>query len=491
MTAVTGGKVARGAAWMLVARLTDRAIGLASTVILARLLSPADFGLVAMAMAVIALIEVASAFGFEVPLIREAKPARTHYDTVWTLNLLFGCGCGAAIALAAWPAAAFYADARIVPIMLVLAAAWAVGGLANVGVVDFRRELNFAKEFRFLMFTRISSFAVTIPSAFIFQSYWALIAGMATGRVVNVVLSYLWHPFRPRICLKASRELFSFSVWLFVEKLAAFGNARLGDFLLGRTHGPTELGVYRLGEEIGYLPGSELVAPINRAFLPGASRLVESGRSMAQVLLSTNGIVALFSLPACLGIAAVADPLVRAMLGERWLAAVPIVQIMAVNAVFVSLWSTQQTALLAAGFPEAPGRVALARFAVFFPCALLLTPLSGAEGLALAVLVSSTWALGLGLTMTSRRISFGFGPYFLSMWRPLTAATLMFFVVSWVTDGMTPSPSSLLSLMHLAVAIAVGAFSYALLLALLYFISGRPQGAEQRLFEELRAWLRR
>ena len=70
-------------------------IGVVSTVVLARLLTPADFGLVAMAMSVIGLIELASAFGFEVSLLRTATPTRAQYDTVWTLNVLFGVGCGA------------------------------------------------------------------------------------------------------------------------------------------------------------------------------------------------------------------------------------------------------------------------------------------------------------------------------------------------------------------------------------------------------------
>lgn len=491
MSPTTGGKIARGAAWMMAARLADRLVGVVSTLILARVLTPADFGLVAMAMAVIGLIELASAFGFETPLVRAAQPSRAMYDTVWTLNLLFGVGCAAATALAAAPAAHFYSDERLFPIMLILALGWAIGSLANVGTVDFRRQLDFAKEFRFLMANRVVTFSITIPCALTFRSYWALIAGMFAGRLATVLFSYGWHPYRPRLSLAAARELFSFSLWIFIEKIASFGNARAADFVLGRTHGASEVGVYHLGEEIGYLPGSELVAPINRAFLPGASRLVESGGSMVEVIRVATGVVATILFPACLGIAAVADPLVRAMLGQQWLAAIPIVEIMAVNALLVALWANQYTALLAAGLPKLPALVSLGRFAVFAPSFLVLTPMHGAWGVAVSALASSVVAIPIGLQVSLRQMSTPIASYVGALWRPVVASLVMFAVVRQVVTLLDASASSLQAVGDLAFIGATGVGVYGIVMALLFFMAGRPRGAEQLLLERINLLLRR
>ena len=160
--------IAKGAAWMVLFRLIDRSIGIVSTAVLARLLLPADFGLVAMAMSIIAIIELASTFSFEMALIQKAEPSRAHYDTAWTLNVLAGCAGGAAIALATWPTASFYGDARLIPIMLVLAAAWCLSGSENVGTVDFRREMNFSKEFKLMFVRRIVAFTATMVAALTF-----------------------------------------------------------------------------------------------------------------------------------------------------------------------------------------------------------------------------------------------------------------------------------------------------------------------------------
>ena len=108
-------QIARGAAWMVLFRLFDRSVGIVSTTILARLLVPADFGLVAMAMSVIAVVELATAFSFELALIQKADPEREHFDTAWTLNILIALGGAVLTTALAYPAASFYGDRGSLP----------------------------------------------------------------------------------------------------------------------------------------------------------------------------------------------------------------------------------------------------------------------------------------------------------------------------------------------------------------------------------------
>lgn len=471
---------------MISARLTDRLIGLVSTLVLARLLTPADFGLVAMAMAVIGLIELASAFGFEVQLLRMAQPSRAQYDTVWSLNAIFGLGCGTATAIAALPAATFYGDDRLLAIMLVLGLGWGIGSLENVGIVDFRRNLEFNKEFRFLIAKRITSFMVTIAAALLTRSYWALIAGTVAGRSAGVALSYLWHPYRPRPCLQAAREMFTFSFWIFIERMAAFANSRSSDFYLGRVHGPGEVGIYRLGEEIGYLPGSEFVAPLNRALLPGISRLADTGRQLGEVVTSATGVVGLVLVPACFGLAVVADSAVPVLLGEKWLGAIPVVQIMAANALFLALWANQHSALLAIGAPRLTAYFALVRLAVFVPTFIFLAPVYGAVGVAVSALAASTVAYLFGLSWSLNRLSMRLGKYLRELWRPLLASIVMVIAVRVVSALVAGDDSLSSSLGRLAAGIGAGMMAYVAGLLLLFYLAGRPDGAERLVLDRLR-----
>jgi PST family polysaccharide transporter len=195
---------------MVLFRLFDRSLGIVSTMILARLLIPADFGLVAMAMSVIAIVELATTFNFELALIQKADPVREHFDTAWTLNILIALGGALLTAALAYPAASFYGDPRLVSVMLAIGAAWLVSGFENTGIANFRRQMDFWAEFRWMASKRVASFIVTMIAALAFRSYWALVVGMVTGRDTGVVMSYAMHPFRPRFALSRARAVLVF-----------------------------------------------------------------------------------------------------------------------------------------------------------------------------------------------------------------------------------------------------------------------------------------
>src|SRR5947207_11494995 len=118
--------MARGAAWNVLFKAADRGIGLLSTVILARLLVPADFGLVALATSLIALLSLLGDFGFDMALIQNPNAQRRHFDTVWTFNVMFGLATVAVLLLLADAVARFYNDPRLVPVIFGLAIARAI-----------------------------------------------------------------------------------------------------------------------------------------------------------------------------------------------------------------------------------------------------------------------------------------------------------------------------------------------------------------------------
>ena len=191
-------KMAKGAAWMVLFKIFERSIGLVSTIILARLLVPADYGLVALAMAIISVLEVLGAFSFDVILIQKQQADRSQYDTAWTFNVIVGVVSAIALAFLARPVAVFYADSRLEWIIYALALAPLASGFDNIGVVAFRKNMEFHKEFKFLVAKKIVAFAVTLAVALLFRNYWALIVGTITSRFAGVALSYISQSYRPR-----------------------------------------------------------------------------------------------------------------------------------------------------------------------------------------------------------------------------------------------------------------------------------------------------
>lgn len=484
------GEIAKGAAWMVLFRLVDRSIGLVSTAILARLLIPADFGLVAMAMSVIAMIELATAFSFEVALIQKKDPQREHYDTAWTLNIFVAAGGGALTAALAYPAAAFYGDPRLAPVMFAIGAAWLVSGFDNVGTVDFRRRMDFGSEFRLLSIKRVIAFVVVVIAALTLRSYWALVIGMATGRVAGVILGYLMQPFRPRLSLKCTRELFSFSGWMLLNNMATVALSRVPHFFVGRTFGAQALGAYTVGSEIAQLAHTELVAPINRAMFPGYARLAGDAPAFRRTCIDATSAILLIVMPVSIGIAVLAAPMVRILLGDKWHEAVPVIQVLAFSGAALALTSNSFAAFLALGRPHLPTITLCARLVMLAVVGFAFARSYGMIAVAYAELAAAVGSFLVSLPVLFRTVKLSVFDYLSSLWRPLVASLLMGACVHAAAKWLAGDGGFVAAVLELAVGGGVGALTYPVFVWLLWLISGRPECVELQGVRKAQAMLR-
>ena len=232
-----GREMAKGTGWTILSRLGVQSIGFVSTIILARLLVPADFGLVALATTFSGALAALSEFSFDVVLIQNQNASREHYDTAWTLGICRNSIIAACLLAGGGPIAALFGDPRLKSVAHCLAAGAVIGGFYNIGVVDFRKDLAFHKDLIFNLIQRLGSFAITVTLAFIWRDYWALVAGIIGGGTIQVALSYIMHGYRPRLSLARWREIMHFSKWLLLNNVCNFAYARCDTFVLGKLAG--------------------------------------------------------------------------------------------------------------------------------------------------------------------------------------------------------------------------------------------------------------
>ncbi len=459
-------------------RLIDRSLGIISTAILARLLLPEDFGLVAMAMSVIGLIELATAFGFEIALIQKSKPDRVHYDTAFTLNLLLAAGGASLTAGLAYPAAEFYGEPRLVPVMFALAAVWLVSGLENIGTVNFRRNMDFGSEFRFLAYKRVISFAVAVAAAFTLRSYWALVIGTFAGRTAGVILSYLLEPFRPRLSLAAARQLFSFSGWMLVSHIAGAVVGKLPLFFVGRMFGAQTLGAYTVGAEIAQLAHTELVAPINRAMIPGYSRLASDVDAFRRTCIDATAGILLLVLPASVGIVVIAGPIVRVLLGDQWSQAVPVIQILAFTGAVNAIVANNSSAYVALGRTYLCAVILMARLAVLIPMLFFLSSQFGLLGILYAEFLGAAASLFVSYPVLFRHLRISVLGYMGALWRPLVASTVMGATVFALLPDFNRNQTMAEAVRDLTIGVPVGVLTYAVMLWGLWRLSRRSDAIE-------------
>jgi lipopolysaccharide exporter len=466
-------RMASGIVWMIAARLTDRSIGIVSTLILARLLVPGDFGLIAMATAIGGMLDLVGSFSFDMALIQNAKAERRHYDTVWTFNVLFGLVCTIGLISLAIPAAHFYKEPRLAPVMYVLSASFFLGGFGNIGVVNFRKNLNFRQEFIFIFVRRVATFAVTITAAFSLRSYWALLVGMTVGRMVGLWMGYYMNSYRPSFTLSAARELFHFSKWMFINNILGFLRHDGCTFIIGRVFGTTELGVYSVSYEISNLPSTELVAPINRVTFPGFSKMATTS-AISESYLRLLGMITLLILPVGVGIAAVSEPMVLALLGDKWVDGIPLIAILAISGAINATQTNNASVWLALGRPHEVTRVQLCYLLILFPSLYFSLVRFGIVGVGYAYILAQCVDVIMELSATKRLLMFKWRDVGEVVWRPILSVTMMYYIVTLLDHQI----AQMNPLIRLVVDTATGAAVYASAVLAFWLASARPDGAE-------------
>lgn len=472
---------------MVLFKLAQRGLGLISTVILARILVPEDFGLIAMAMSVYAVLEIMGAFSFDLALIQNQKATREHYDTAWTFNVMYGAVAATILFFLAEPMALFFGDARLAEIVPYLALASLLQGGENIGVVAFRKELDFKKEFNFLLFKKIIAFVVTITAAFLYQNYWALVLGIVTSTAAGVAISYFLHPYRPRFSLAKGLELFHFSKWLLLNNVLVFLNIRGIDFVIGKISGAKVLGLYTISYELSNLATTELVTPLTRAVFPGYARMSADREELRKGFLNVLSLVAVMVIPIGLGTMVLSEPLVRVLLGEKWLESIPLIEILAIAGVSRGLQANFGAVFLALGKPKMIAILSVIQISIAYPAFIFALLEGGIEAGASALVITAFIVLPLSYFLLMRALSLPVLNVFSVLWRPVISAFAMVAALVYLQDIWPLYQNTASLVAQFLMYIAAGGVVYSASLTLLWQLSHKPRdSAEAFIFDFLR-----
>ncbi len=467
-------RTARGAGWVMAWRLGMRVLGLISTLVLVRLIAPADFGIIALATSFMQTIDGMLTLGTEEAVIREITPGRNFYDTAFSLNLLRGLSVTVVVAALAYPAAGFFADPRLGPVLLFVAALPLLDGCANIGAVDFRRDFAFHKEFAIMVLPKLGGIIAAMTAAVLLHSYVAMLFGIGVNRSLRVVMSYVMHPYRPRFSLRSWRGLAGYSFWTWLLSLAILLRDRSDSLVLGRLSNLAVVGSYSVGLEIAALPTSELIEPLGRAAFSGFSAARQQALDAGETLLRLIGTAALLTLPAGVGLSLVAAPLVALAFGPGWEQAVPVLRIMSLSFTVMVFGHLCQHLLSAHALLGRLVGITLAAALVRIVLLVTLIPPLGLTGAALAAAVSVVLEQVLQVGTVLRRFAIRPGRLLAHVWRPALGTVAMAGVM-WRTGlGWADATGPLI----LAEAVVVGAATYGLALAGIWMAAGQPAGAE-------------
>jgi O-antigen/teichoic acid export membrane protein len=473
-----GSKVFKGALWLTLTRLFVNALGFLGTIVLARLLTPADFGIVAIAASILAIGMSITDLSLATALVQRTAVEDDHFHTVWTISLARSALIAIVVAALAIPLSRLYDDPKLAPVIAASGVIAALPGLASPKLALFTRSLVFRQDFVLQASEKLLVFLVSVGTAVAFRSYWALIVGNLAGALTTVALSYWMSPYLPRFGLKNFKEMISFSFWLSMGNTVNTLNWRMDQLLLGFLIGKSALGTYTVADNLSALPVRESTTPLRKTLFPAFSRIADDPVRLRQAYIRTQGLLCAISLPVGFGFAAVADPAVRVFLGSQWLAAIPIIQILSGTFAFQAFSNSLEPLAMAKGATRMlfgrDVRTLLIRVPFVVGGYLAGGLLGVVIGRAISSAIGTIWNMALVRTLSGIPIT----TQFTSCWRGAVATVTMVLAVVGIQRLLSAELPNLSPLGVLATSIAGGGLVFVGAAAMLWLLTGKRSGPE-------------
>lgn len=320
------GRIAlRGGLVTVGAQVVKIGVQFLSVIILARLLVPEDFGLVASVGPLVALADLFQNLGLQQAVIQRKEISQRQLNQVFWISALAGLCCALAVAALAPAVAAFYGDARMLGIALVAGLPIFLSSLAALPLSQMNRDLRFGQLALNDMATVLSGFLATAGAAYAGMGYWSLVLGPIVSAAVALGAAWRvvrWKPDRP--VLRIDADIMSFGANLTGFNLVNYFARNLDKILIGKFSGPVELGYYDRAYRLLLFPLQNINQPLTRVMIPLLSRVQEDKPRFRDIYMRTNWLLAAVTAPGIAALICTSQQVVGLLFGERWLAIVPI-----------------------------------------------------------------------------------------------------------------------------------------------------------------------
>lgn len=470
----------RGATTLGAGRLLINIGSLASTVVLARLLTPEDFGIVAIAMATLGIVMALTEFSLGAALVRQDELTKEHIDTAWTMMLIRTLLITLGFCAAAYPLALLYNDPRLTPVLMITGLTGALSGFYNPHISLMARDMKFRPLMALQLTQRFAGFGIAIAFALVMRNYWAIVLGNAVGAAAASALSYWMAPYRPRFTLSRSRDLMGFSFWLFVSEVVNVLNWRFDQLLIGILLPKAQLGTYAVADNLAALPSREATGPLTQPLFPALVRVKHDRKRLTDRYMTAQAAIGLIALPAGFGLAIIADPFVKLALGSQWLAAVPIIQVLACSLALQTLSIGLRPLAMALD----QTRVLFVRntmgLGVRIVCVVPGMLWAGLQGLVWGRAVATVIGLTIAFEWIYRLTGVSILRQFTHHWRTFLSVALMWGSGYWLLAELRSSALDH-PLLLIVAAVPFSAAIYLGSLSALWLLSGKPSGAETEL----------
>lgn len=332
-------KISTNAAkWTLLSVWVKRLLGLVSTLVLVRYLTPTDLGIAISAMVVLMFAQAVTEAGSRQYIIQQDNLSHEQISCAWTISLILKLVASSLIIIASLFADKIFNSDKMSAVLLVCSVVPLLIGLKNPGLFIDEKNDQYKTLNLLPVISKICALPITIGIAVIYETYWSLIIGSLLETTIEVLLSYRYNKFSPKLTLLGFKRQLKFSNYFFVMSIFGYLRSRLENFAIIALFGVKGNGLYSIAQEIAFLPMTEIVQPIQRGFHSTAARLKSTKQQMFELYAKQSNWVLIILIPCFFGLLAVQDLFTAVVLGENWVEAGHIMPIFTATTIPFSLY---------------------------------------------------------------------------------------------------------------------------------------------------------
>ena len=451
-------KTIHGILWVSLSNILLKFINFIISVILARLLEPSDFGLVAIALIVVNFFEIFRDLGIGPALIHRKKDKDAAADSAFFIFPAVAVIFYAVSYFIAPAAAVFFREEELETLIRVLSLTFVIWSFGSLPRTLLTKDLEFKKLVIPQLLPKISYGAVAVVMALQGFGVWSLVAGRLVLEVMSVITIWLALDWRPslRFDRRIALELFSYGKYVIIAGIIVFMISVIDITFIGRLLGSTELGYYSIAFGIAGLFTLQLSILVSQVMFPVFSRIQDDMDKLGWAYLKTLKYLSLIAFPAALGIISVSWYFIKVVYGDKWLPAVAVLQVLCLYGLSRAYLKTTENLYLAAGQPKIMTKINLLQLILM---ALLIYPLTlryGILGTGIAAAVPSALVLVITFHEAGKIIDKSFLAIVRTIVPAAAGSLIMLSLVLLLQQLIFHLPPALV----LVLSIGVGAVSY-------------------------------
>ena len=379
-----------GGKWMAVSMVSQRILSLVTFFVLARLLKPADYGIIAIILIVTAVTDRLTNHGLSAALVQRGGDIDPYLDSIWTIDVLKSLIMAVLIFFVAGPVSVFFNIPQALPMLRLSGLLIVLPTLSNARQIYLFTNLDFKNIFWRDLSGQISYSAMAIIwSLFVGASAWALLMGHFSRLFVSSILTHFLYRSKPRLSFNFAplKKFFSYSKWVVGQNMLDYFNSLIDQFFVGRLLGAEKLGFYSKASDLASMTRASLLSIIGKVGFYAYNFIQDDLPKIQEGFVKSLNLMLVLSVPFSFLISIEGGAIVSVLLGSNWLPLVEPLKILALANIFIAVYGITYPLFNSVGRPDINFNMTMVKLFLSLPVFYFCIKFWGTNGAALAVTV--------------------------------------------------------------------------------------------------------